>query len=273
MNDLTQAPASLDALLAVTPLREGVWRFVVLDGWQQGRGAFGGLVMGALIRAAQAAEPDASRRVRSVTGEIPAPVGVGEAEIAVVALRRGANVSTWRATMTQAGEVVAQAVAVMGGARRLDARWCALTPPPPSRWEDHSPLPFVEGMFPTFAQAFEFRTSGPLPFGAHDDDARAEGWIRPRAPCATRDAAWVAALADAFWPALLARMDAPRPTATVAFTLQLALEGPSIPDGPPLRYRASCPLLDEGYAVEFRELWTDDGRLVALNQQTFVVIR
>lgn len=263
---------SLDDLLAVHPLGEGAYRFDVPDGWQQGRGAFGGMVLGALIRAVQHAEPDPRRRVRSVTAEIPAPVIVGPAEIEVVALRRGGNVSTWRATMSQSGEVAAQLVAVLGASRRVDARWSTRAPPPAARWEDAGVMPYVEGLVPTFAQAFEYRVSGPLPF-ARGDDACAEGWVRTQVPCAVHDAAWVAALADAFWPALLARMDAPRPTATVAFTMQVALDPQEVTTDAPLRYRAEAPVLDEGYSIELRELWTPDGRLLAMNQQTFVVIR
>ena len=262
---------SLDELMDVRPLPDGRYRFVVPDGWLQGRGAFGGFVIGAALRAVQHAEPDAARRVRSVTAEIPAPVLLGEAEIEVVALRCGAHVSTWRATMTQGGEVVAQTVAVLGGARAVDAAWSA-APPPEARWEDTPAVPYLDGVMPAFARAFEYRSVGPVPYGG-GDEARAEGWVRPRSPCAVRDAAWVAALADAFWPALLARATSPRPTATVAFTLQLLRDPTAVRGDAPLRYRAVAPVLEEGYSVELRELWAPDGALLAMNQQTFVVVR
>ena len=40
----------------------------------------------------------------------------------------------------------------------------------------------------------------------------------------------------------------------------------------PLFYRATDVSIRGGYAVEFRELWAPDGRLVALNQQTIALI-
>lgn len=262
-------PDSLDRALDVSLVADGRYALDVLDGWAQGRGAFGGLVLGAMLRAVTRAEPDPARRVRSVTGEIPAPVLPGLAEITVQPLRRGANVSTWRATMTQQGEVVAQLVAVLGAARPITPRWVTLTPPD-ARWQDAPVLPFIEGVTPVFSRAFEYRALPPFPYSAADD-AVVQGWVRPRAPAAVRDAGYLAALADAFWPALLVRAEAPRATATIAFSLQI-VGAPTITDEP-LCFRAAAPVLDEGYSVEFRELWTPAGELVALNQQTFVVMR
>ena len=40
----------------------------------------------------------------------------------------------------------------------------------------------------------------------------------------------------------------------------------------PLLYRATSPVLADGYCLETRELWGEDGRLVAINHQTIVVI-
>lgn len=64
----------------------------------------------------------------------------------------------------------------------------------------------------------------------------------------------------------------PRPMATIAFTLDIAggLDGLD-PDAPVL-YRAAAPVCTDGYVLETRELWGSDGRLVAINQQTFVII-
>ena len=61
----------------------GTWGWTVPDGWQQGRGAFGGLVLGALVRAAQASEPEAARRPRVVTGELCGPALPGPTTLTV----------------------------------------------------------------------------------------------------------------------------------------------------------------------------------------------
>lgn len=261
-------PDSLDRVLDVRPLGEDRYALEISPDWLQGRGAFGGLVVGAMLRAIARAEPEAARAVRSVTAEIPAPVLPGGAVIEVLALRRGAKVSTLRATMLQGDEVVAQLVAVLGAPRPSPERWSAL-PPPDARWRDTPAMPFIPGVTPDFARAFEYRSASPPPFSGAEP--RVEGWVRARAPCEVRDAAWVAALADAFWPTVLVSSHGPRATATIAFTLQV-VHLPTT-DDEPLCYRATTPVLDDGYLVEFRELWTTSGQLVALNQQTFVIIR
>ena len=79
----------LDRALALHPLADGRFRAMIPDGWQQDKGAFGGLVMAILVRAIEGAEPDGERRLRAVTGEIPAPGAGGEAEVRVELLRRG----------------------------------------------------------------------------------------------------------------------------------------------------------------------------------------
>ena len=99
---------SLDAVLSSTPAGataagEARFTLTVPDGWQQGRGAFGGLVLGSMVRAAESAAATPDRRVRTVSGEIVAPVAVGEAEIVVAPWRTGSAVTVLQATLRQEG--------------------------------------------------------------------------------------------------------------------------------------------------------------------------
>jgi hypothetical protein len=134
--------------------------------------------------------------------------------------------------------------------------------------EPLAPAPFV----PPFVEHFELRPTGPMPFSGAAE-AAASGWVRPRDPGLARDAAYVTALADVWWPALYARLPRWRPMATVAFTLDLVDGCDGLPPDAPLYHRARVVAARGGYVVEQRELWGDNGRLVALNQQTFVVIQ
>ncbi len=62
--------------------------------------------------------------------------------------------------------------------------------------------------------------------------------------------------------------------ATVGYTLQLVADLAGLDAASPLLFRSKCLAIDDGYLLEQRELWRpDDGRLVALNAQTFVVIK
>ena len=260
----------LDVLITPIPLGNGAFQFDFPDGWQQGRGAFGGLVIAALIRAVQAAVDD-GRQVRSITAELCGPTVPGPAIVRTEVLRSGSGVSTIAARLIQNDAIQAHAVVVLGKARAGDADTTLLPSPPLTPWQDVPVVPVAPPMGPDFARFFEFRNTGALPFaGKHA--TQASGWIRPL-NATVRDAAWVAACADAWWPVLFAQVTAPRPMATIAFSLQLLVDPATLDPVAPLRHVARTIAVSEGYAVEYRELWSADGRLVALNEQTIAVIK
>ena len=274
MTDEPTPPTTDDFALAtrVVPAAEGRYQITVPDGWQQGRGAFGGLVLGALARAMLHAEPEAARVLRALTGEIVGPVPPGAAEITVKTLRRGNAVSTWEAWLTQGAEVLARASAVLGRARTADRDGTELTPPAMGApWSEVPVVPIGPPMGPHFARMYEYRPTDAGPFrGA--DRSEAAGWVRLRQPTAL-GAPEIIGLMDAYWPASFARETAPRPMATVAFTLELLADPSALDVTEPLFYRASAVAAQQGFVVEFRELWTARAELVALNQQTFVIIK
>jgi acyl-CoA thioesterase len=256
-----------------TPRRAGDhYQLDVEPGWRMGRGAFGGLVVAALIRAIEQHTGDAARTVRSVTAELPGPVEHGAVDIAVETLRRGNNVSTLRAAMSQHGEIKSHAVAIVASARSGGdaATWNDLARPEAPDWTDLAPFSLAAvGPWPEFAQHFEYRLIDGVPGSAA---RRTLGWIRARDPGAPHDAAYLAAMIDAWFPVAFVRLGA-RPMATIAFTLDVAAGAEAIDPTAPLLYRGVAPVCSEGYALETRELWTADGRLLAINHQTFVIIR
>jgi acyl-CoA thioesterase len=264
----------------------GRYQLEVPTGWRIGRGAFGGLVVASLVRAIELHTEDPSRKVRSVTAELPGAVEPGPVDIAVETLRRGNNVSTVRAALSQGGEIRSHAVAVLAAARDGAAAGTAVTaltwndvprPVAPPWTEvarvDLGPAGDVPsgGPWPEFAQHFEFRVVEGIP-GA-SSAPRAVGWIRARDPGPERGAAYLAAMIDAWWPAAAIRLGGMRPMATIAFTLEIAGDLEGVEPDAPLLYRAVAPVCSDGYAFETRELWTEAGRLVAQNHQTFVIIR
>lgn len=249
---------------------EGAYAWRVPDGWQQGRGAFGGLVIAALARAALATERDPARRLRSLTAELCGPAQVGDARIVVEWLRRGSKLSNLEARLLQSGEVVARAGFVLAEARRA-VELPALEPPQAlgAGWEALEPVPLGPPLGPVFSQHYAYRLTAHPPF-AGAREASAEGWVSASGGGAL-DVPAVLALLDVWWPAHFATLEAPRPSATVSFTAQLLVD-PSELAAEPLYHRARAVASSGGYLVELRELWARDGRLVALNQQTFAVL-
>lgn len=258
---------------SLTTPRRGADRFSaeVPDGWQQGRGAFGGFVLAMMTRAVETFAATPERSPRTITAELCGPVLPGPADIFVEALRIGSGMSTLAARLVQGGAVQAHAVVVLGRRRDPEPAASSLAPPAMPPWRDTPAIP-AQVIPPPFARHFEFRSTGPIPL-AGGSEARAAGWVRPRNPGTARDAAYLVGLADAYWPALFGALPAPRPMATITFTLDLVGACDGLDPEAPLFHDGRTLVARDGYAPEMRTLWGEDGRLLAINHQTFVIIR
>jgi hypothetical protein len=260
----------LDELLAATPRGDGRYDVELPEGWHQGRGIFGGLVTGLMVRTFEHFRSE--RPLRSLTAELCGPAQAGPATLELTALRDGSTVSTVTARLVQGGEVQAHGVGVLGGDRATAPDRVFGTAPTLTDWRTLEPIPVAPPFGPEFARQWDFRADTLLPFSGQAT-AATEGWIRPRHPGARRDAAFLATCADAWWPSLFSVDEAPRPMATIAFTFQPVGDFAGLDPAAPLAYRARAEVVRHGYVVELRELWGEDGRLLALNQQTFCVIK
>jgi acyl-CoA thioesterase len=257
-----------------TPKRLDDTRFLaeIPDGWQQGRGAFGGFVLANMVRAIEAFDATPERALRSLNAQLVAPVLVGPATIRVERLRTGSGVSTIAARIEGDGEVLAHAVGVLAKARSNDTDFCHAAAPIMPPWRDVPVVAVQPPMGPVFAKHFEYRVSGPPPYSGLGE-AVASGWIRAHEPGPARDAAYVTALADCWWPTMLARLSTFRPMATLTFTLDIVGTLDGLDPDAPLFHNASSTISRDGYSLETRELWGEDGRLVARNHQTMTVIK
>ncbi|MEZ4362433.1 MAG: thioesterase family protein [Kofleriaceae bacterium] len=245
------------------------FRWQVPEGWQQGRGAFGGLVLGTLARAMSACEADAARALRTISGELCAPAMVGETEVAVEVLRRGSGTTYLEARASQAGALVARASGLQAAPRRAAAARATPTPPELPPVERLPEVPMLP-MSPPFSRHFEFRFAGSVPFSGHPTP-QLVGYLRGRRRAAPLDAAAVIALLDAWWPCALSAEPAPRAMATVTFLAELLVDPAALDPEGYFAYRARLAGDTDGYTVELRELWQGD-RLIALNQQMFAAL-
>lgn len=251
---------------------DATYTWQVPDGWQQGRGAFGGLVLAALIRAFEQEADTPAQPLRAVNATLCGPVLAEEAEISVEMLRQGSNTSTLAARITQEGTVRAHATALFGRRRVEDGDWNDYDTPAIGNWREADVAHLPEPLAPTFTQHMEFRPLSGFPFSG-SAEREVNGWVRPKHPGEARDAAYLACCMDAYWPAAFAAITSPRPMATITFSMEF----PGTLDGldldAPLFFRSTCPMSRDGYMVEFRELFGEDGRLLALNQQTICIIK
>jgi len=261
-------PSPFELASAVHPLADGRFRVVIPDRWQQGRGAFGGLVLATLLRAIEAVEPDRTRRSRTIMGELIGPVMPGEHEIVTRVLRRGAHQSNLRAELLTGGEVVAEASVVLSDARAPLAVAAARVDRPPAA--DVGVVP-ITAPGPVFAQWYEYRPVFGAPFAGASEPATG-GYIREREAPSLVDAPALVALLDTWYPAVFPTLTEPRAMATVSFTAELLCDPTTVDPRAPLFATCRAVAAHEGFVVELREL-SDGGRVLAMNQQTFVVLR
>ena len=255
-----------DALrLETSPAGELTW--TVPDHWQQGRGAFGGLTLALLAKAAGATLDDRERPLRTLTGEIPAAVLPGPARVKVTPLRLGNGLSTVAAHVRQGDDVVAHAVMSFGRTRNADADMAGSTATFPPF---DSVTPSRHAAMPTFTHHFEYRPVTGAPY-AGAKEPLVEGWVRIREPGDVPAPYALLAMADAWFPSIMPVLTTPRPFGTISFAAHVFDRG-WVP-GEPLFHRARLLASQQGYFAELRELFTPRGELAAVNQQTMAIIK
>jgi hypothetical protein len=252
---------------------EGALTWTVPDGWQQGRGAWGGLVVGACVTAVQMREVE-SRPVRAVTVQMAAPVMVGEQRVEVTEVRRGSAMTTWNVDIVDdRGAAVVHASVICGAARDLDVdrttEWgCARMGDVPS-WRAVPEVPIAPPEGPVFGPHVVFRPLVGRPGSAAE--ARTRGWVA-FADGEPWNAARVLGLIDAWWPGALVASNRMRPLATVMFAATLLVDPVDLDAAQQLYYEGELTAGANGFTSELRRLWSPDGRLVVENLQSIVVI-
>ncbi|MCU0700359.1 MAG: thioesterase family protein [Myxococcaceae bacterium] len=262
---------SLDEVLTARREDDGLDVLDVATGFGQGKATFGGLIVGACVRSLEARVSDPSRRLRSITAQLVGAPQPGPAHIHIRPLRSSNTVTTLTADLEQGGTVMAHVVGVFATDRPVELTWRELRPPPAPPWRELEPIDPENPFAPEFTRNFEFRSSGGVPYTGSSDAP--VGYIRPRAPCARRDAAYVACLVDAWWLVALCRFEQLRPAATLTYTAELHTPASELPDDEPLLHVGRGLVCHAGYSLETRELWSVDGRLVATGTQVVTIIK
>ena len=243
-------------------------------GWHQGRGAWGGLVAAAIIRAAGAADGQEPglRPLREAAIHMVGPLPAGPVQVRPTLVRRGSATAAWRVDIV--GEQTWAIGSVVFGASRADDFRPVTepgTPPVAPSWTEMEALTVGPPVAPEFLQHFAVRLVSGLPYSGTDADVLA--WIMPAQPPATYDDALLVGLVDAMWPATLVQVAAPRPMATLSFSATLLVDPATVNPAEPLLHRGRMLSHAQGYVTESRELWTPDGRLAVHNTQVVAVIR
>jgi hypothetical protein len=256
------------------PAGQGTFEWFVPEGWLQGRGAWGGLVVAAHVNAAEAEQDrtDGVRRIRNVSAHLFGPLPPGKAVITTTCLRAGSAMTTWQVSITGSdGSLASQAIVISGVPRPVDDRWGVARMPELPAWEGLPSAPVRPPIGPEFGAHFDYRPVAGIP-GAQGQP-EAAGWLRPEGSWEEWTAGTTLGIVDAWWPASYVAMPAVRPMGTVSFSAHLLVDPATLRTDQPLAYEAWVSATDDGFTSETRRLWSPDGRLVVENHQAIVVIK
>ncbi|WP_434385100.1 acyl-CoA thioesterase [Melittangium boletus] len=258
------APTPFATATTWSALGEGRYAGRITPHWFQGRGAYGGVLGGALLRSMMRELAEPVRTPRSLTVHFCGPVSEAEALITVRLERGGRQVSHLSARLEQEGKVACLATATFALPRDTslvfsEAR--APEAPPPAD------LPSIPSEFlPAFGAHFDYRWFQGLPFSGAAEP-RMAGWVRPRQG-EPLDAPLLVGLLDAFPSAAFARVDGFCQGATMDYTAHFYAPLPlaSAPDAFFLRTSHALHAA-QGYADDLAHVWNEEGQLLGQLRQ------
>ncbi len=230
------------------------------------RGVFGGLVMAVAADAVKVSSKFPLRTLQLNLCALAAP-GV-PTDVSVVLKRIGKYTESVQVDLVQSGTVVAHGTGFCGHARPTQANEVNQRGPTMPAPGTVVAVP-DKGMLPPYTQHIEIKpcwgeqlfSNGKLESG---------GWVSLRRPPPIIDEVIVSTLIDSWWPANLIR--GMRPMATVSIQIAF-LDMTELPHKEPLALTTQTQAINDGYATETDQIWTESGRLVASAQQVIAVIK
>ena len=241
--------------------------------WAQGRATFGGLVAALQYEALRAKVP-ADRPLRSLAITFVGPVAPDvAASYEVEVLREGKAVSQLLGRVVQNGEVATLVQASFGASRESEIAVESAAPPVFKHWDECQELPYIKGVTPEFMRHLAMRwTVGGLPFSGNQS-RQMGGWVRLRGDVKEEPLgeSHILALVDAWPPSLMPHLSKPAAGSTLTWTIEFVQPLLELTTLDWCKYLVTIEHARDGYGHAAANLWSADGRLIALSRQTVTV--
>lgn len=264
--------ARFDTDTDVVPQGDGRFLARIDPGWFIDRGPNGGYIAAMLVRAAVATVGDPERHLRSLTVHYLAPAVEGAAEVTVVTERAGRTVHFVAARLTQGDRLIAVARAALARTGAEAPSFAERTFPgyaAPDTIDD--PPAFLNAV--TMRERYEYKHVLGAPWDGPGATALTGGWMR-LSEQRPYDAALLAAMSDAWFPAIFTRLPPPFGVPTIDLTVHIrsvaALLALRRDDWVAVRFRTTTAV--EGFLEEEGELWAPDGTLLAQSRQLGLIL-
>jgi len=257
---------SFDDVGSVVAAGNGIFTAQILEGWGQGRAAYGG-ISGALVL--RAAEQSSDRPIRSLSLNFVGPLAVGEAKINTRILREGRSATHVAAEITQSDGVVTAALILLGEARETAVDYAGPVAPsmvPPSEALE---MPYVPGLTPEFTQHFSYLwTTNSFPFSG--GEPHVQGWIRAKEGISASPAG-IVGLIDAWPPPVWSMVDHPHPGSSVSWFVTFTPQAyrTDLARDAWWSFDSRLTTSHGGYAHFESHIWNEKGEHVAISRQVF----
>jgi len=264
------APSRFERDTAVTPTGDNLYDARIDPGWWIVAGPNGGYIAALVLRALTHAVGDEDRQPRTFTVHYTARPEEGPARIETRVERSGRSLTTVTGRLLQGDRTLCVAIAAFSLPRSAPNFSEIQMPevPPPGDCDRIEPRIEIH-------QRFEHRWAMGSPPFSGGESAQFGGWIRLEERCLA-DAPLIAAYSDAFPPAVFSRAmpeelfgGVPTVELTVHFREALPLASASPDDFALAVFRSRYAL--EGFVDEEGEIWSSDGRLLALSRQLAIL--
>jgi acyl-CoA thioesterase len=239
--------------------------------WRVGAGVNGGYLAAIILRALTETVGDPTRHIRSLTIHYLSAAVEGPAEVSCWVERQGRSLTTVSARMEQRERTVCLALGAFSSALSGRFEHDGLPPPPLGAPRELEPLGPLESL-PEFTRQFEYRFGHGSGLQSGDGEAaESGGWLRLREPRPV-DPLLIAALADAWFPAVFVITPKRAPVPTIDLTIHFRRDtaAAAFPDGN-VHVLFSTRLVTEGFCEEDGLLWDGGGRLIAQSRQLALV--
>jgi Thioesterase-like superfamily len=264
---MTALGASLfDRSVAITALGDGRYAANILPDWNGPAAPNGGILVAAMLRAAEAELGPGAPAPRTVAAHFLDAPAIGSAQLQVEVLRRGKRVSACEVRLVQGKRLASSATFVFSAPR---AQAATLSRPPPHELPDPASVPECDlgrlpGAPPLFRAVTLRPTLGAPPFSGAAE-ALTGGWMALRDDGAPLDPARLCALADLWWPAAFTVLEQPAAVPTIQLTVYLRSITRAV--SPPVFARFETRVIAEAHLEESGELWSSDGELLVESRQ------
>jgi len=257
-----------ETLASMQP-QEGGWRAVIGEDWSQGRATFGGM-LAALGNEAMRRLVPADRELRGLETIFVGPAPAGEVGLDAEVLRVGKAVTIARARLWSDGKVAAALTGIYGAAR---ATALAMTPTLATGVRPALDFPERTGAEmggPSFVRHFGYRwAEGARPFGG-SNLRTSKIYVRHKDPAPLSES-HVVALIDCIPSVILQLMNAPAPSSSLTWTVQVLRHDCSFHPTAWWRIDAEVNSAADGYSCESCLLIDPSGAPAALARQMVAV--